>query len=95
MSTSEIVSILALLVAAGGFLLNGKKSAREDAGALGEIRGKLGSISAGIDDLRVEMRAMREKQSSMSAEIIGIKADLEGLEARFSEHMKRWHGEER
>lgn len=92
MSTGEIVSFLALLVAAGSFLLNNKKGAQEGASALGEIRGKLSSISAGIDDLRVEMRAMREKQNSMDAEIVEIKTRIKGFEKRYEEHMNQYHG---
>jgi len=91
MTTGEIISMLALGVAALGFWLNARKGTREDAGTMGEIRAKLNSISTGIDDIRVEVRSMREKQQDMAVRIAECEASCKSMHKRLDDHVQQYH----
>lgn len=60
METGVIISIAAVLISFIGLLLNGRKDTRSDAAANAIIQTKLDGIITGVDDIRVEMRTMRE-----------------------------------
>ena len=60
METTTIISLLALGVAALSLILNSKKETKSDAAALAEIKAGLNSANAGITDLRVDIRGMRD-----------------------------------
>ena len=60
METGTIVSLGALLVAFVGLALNSRKDTRADASITAIIQTKLDSLISGVDDIRVEMRSMRE-----------------------------------
>ena len=60
METSTIISLVAVLLSFGGLLLSSRKDTRTDAATTATIQAKLDSLIVGVDDIRVEMRAMRE-----------------------------------
>lgn len=60
MSVAEVIAGLAFLVALIGLVLNGRKDTRSDAAANAIIDTKLNSLIGGVDEIRVEMRSMRE-----------------------------------
>jgi len=60
MDTSLAISLGALLVAFFGLVLNSRKETRSDAAANAIITTKLDSLITGVDDIRVEMRTMRD-----------------------------------
>ncbi|MBQ1778577.1 MAG: hypothetical protein IIZ93_10515 [Acidaminococcaceae bacterium] len=60
METSTIIALGALLVSLVGLFLNGRKDTRHDAAANAIIQTKLDSLISGVDDIRVEMRTMRD-----------------------------------
>lgn len=60
METSTIISLGALLIALVGLLINSRKDTRADASVMAIVQTKLDSLISGVDDIRVEMRSMRE-----------------------------------
>ena len=60
METSTIIALGALLVSLVGLFFNGRKDTRQDAAANAIIQTKLDSLITGVDDIRVEMRTMRD-----------------------------------
>jgi len=60
LETSTIIALGALLVSLVGLFLNGRKDTRTDAAANAIIQTKLDSLITGVDDIRVEMRTMRD-----------------------------------
>lgn len=60
METGTIISICAVAISLIGLLLTGRKDTRSDAAANAIITTKLDSLISGVDDIRIEMRSMRE-----------------------------------
>ena len=60
MDASLVISLGALLVAFFGLVLNSRKETRSDAATNAIITTKLDSLITGVDDIRVEMRTMRD-----------------------------------
>lgn len=60
MELGVIISIGALLVSFIGLIFTGRKDTRSDAAANAIIQTKLDSLITGVDDIRVEMRTMRD-----------------------------------
>ena len=61
MTTGEIISLLALAVAALTLFLRGRGDVRKDAGSMARIDAVLGRIDKGVDDIRVEQRAVSRR----------------------------------
>ena len=59
MDIGVIISLAAVLISVLSLLLNGRKDVREDAAGTARLEAKLDSISSGVEDIRVETRAMR------------------------------------
>jgi len=69
-----IISGGALLVAVLGLLLNSRKETRTDAAANAIITTKLDSLITGVDDIRVEMRTMRDTMSDHGERLARVEA---------------------
>lgn len=77
MDTGVLISIGALLVAFLGLLLNGRKESRNDAASMAEIKTGLNTVNAGVNDIRVELRTMRESLTEHSERLAGVEAKAE------------------
>lgn len=60
METGVLISVAAVLISLIGLLLTGRKDTRSDAAVNAIIQTKLDSLITGVDDIRVEMRTMRD-----------------------------------
>jgi len=60
METGTIISIAAVVISLIGLIMSGRKDTRSDAATNAIIQTKLDSVINGVDDIRVEMRTMRE-----------------------------------
>ena len=60
MEAGTIISIAAVLISLVGLFMSSRKETRSDAAANAIIQTKLDSVINGVDDIRVEMRTMRE-----------------------------------
>ena len=60
MDIGVYISIGAVLISFVGLVLNTRKDTRSDAAANAIIQTKLDSLITGVDDIRVEMRTMRD-----------------------------------
>lgn len=54
------ISIGALIIAFLGLVLNSRKETRTDAATTAQIQAKLDNLITGVNDIRVEVRSMRE-----------------------------------
>ncbi len=61
MDITVVLSMAAVLISLVGLLLNSRKDTRTDAAATARMETALGNISSGVEDIRVEMRTMRNK----------------------------------
>ena len=80
METTTIISLCALAVAMLGLILNSKKETKSDAAALAKIEAGMNTANAGITDLRVDIRSMREAIGDHSERIANVEARLSQLE---------------
>lgn len=77
MDTGTIVSIGALLVALLALILNSRKETRTDAATLAEIKTQLIAVNNGVDDIRVEFRAMQSMINSHTERLARVEARAE------------------
>lgn len=74
METGVIISIAAVLISLIGLIASSRKDTRSDAAANAIIQTKLDSVITGVDDIRVEMRAMRETISDHGERLAKLEA---------------------
>ena len=60
MDHTMLLSAAAVLISLVGLMLSGRRETRNDAASSAIIQAKLDSLITGVDDIRVEMRTMRE-----------------------------------
>lgn len=95
MGISEIIALGALLVALVTLLINrnrdSNKDTKEATTAQVQTMVKLDSIASGVDDIRVEQRAMRERVDKLAERTAGVEQSaksahhrLDELEVRFN-----------
>lgn len=82
MDTATLISLCAVGIAFLGLILTSRKDTRQDAASVAEMKATLGSISNGVEDIRVEFRAMRETVSGHGARISAIEQDCKNLHHR-------------
>ena len=61
METGAIIALGSLLVAFIALLVGARRDTRGEAASQAQVHAKLDSIAGGVDDIRVEQRAMRER----------------------------------
>ena len=74
METGTVISIAAVLISMIGLIASSRKDTRSDAAASAIIQTKLDSVINGVDDIRVEMRAMRETISDHGERLAKLEA---------------------
>ena len=80
METGTIISLAAVLISFIALILNGRKDTRTDAAANAIISTKLDSVKNGVDDIRVEIRSMRENISDHGERLAKVEARLQRIE---------------
>jgi hypothetical protein len=92
MEIGVYISIGAVLISLVGLLLNGRKDTRTDAAANAIIQTKLDSLISGVDDIRVEVRSMRDTIGDHGERLARVEARaqsnthrLDSLEGKRSE----------
>ena len=74
-----IISIGALLVAFMGLLLNSRKETRNDAASLAEIKAGQNTLISGINDIRVEIRSLRDLSRELTERVAKVEAEIDLL----------------
>ena len=72
METSLIVSIIAVLFTGIGLILNTRKDTRTDAAKDAIVQTKLDNLITGVNDIRVEIRSMRDSINNHSERLVKI-----------------------
>ena len=72
METGTIIALVAMLVSALGLLLSSRKESRQDAAGTARMETKLDNISAGVEDIRVEIRTMRDRVGALSERVSAV-----------------------
>ena len=77
METTVLISIVALVVAALGLILNAKKETKADSAALTEIKTGLTTANNGISDIRVDLRQLQGSINDHSERLARMEARVE------------------
>ena len=68
------ISLAAVLISLLGLLLNSRKESRTDAASVARMETKLDSVANGVDDIRVEIRTMRDTVSDHGERLAKVEA---------------------
>ena len=85
MSTSEIIALCALGLSALVAMLNGRRSTQADAANQAKVEAKLDNVARGVDDIRVDMRALKSDISAHSAKLAELEASSKSAHHRIDE----------
>ena len=88
MDTGVIVALGALFVSAMGLLLTARKETRGSAEETAQIKTKLDSIASGVDEIRVEMRSIRERVDGLGERVAVVERDTHSINQRV-EHLEQ------
>lgn len=85
METTILLSGAAVVISLVGLLLSGRKDTRSDAANGARVEAKLDSISDGIDDIRVETRAMRNRMDSLAERLSAVESSCKSAHHRLDQ----------
>ena len=85
METTILLSGAAVVISLIGLLLSGRKDTRSDAANGARVEAKLDSISDGIDDIRVETRAMRNRMDSLAERLSAVESSCKSAHHRLDQ----------
>ena len=80
MEISQVIALVALVVAVLGLLGNSRKDTRSDAAALATIETKLNTLISGVDDIRVENKSLQKELYKHGEKIVELDARVKVLE---------------
>ena len=67
-----VISVVAVVISAIGLMLSGRKDTRSDAAENAIVQTKLDNLITGVNDIRVEIRSMRDSINNHSERIVKI-----------------------
>jgi hypothetical protein len=76
METGVLISGCALLISFVGLMLNSRKDTRADAATNAILQTKLDGIITGVDDIRIEVRSMRESINDHGERLARVESQL-------------------
>lgn len=85
MDISAILSLAAVAVSLVGLLLSSRKTTRDDAASNAEVKTMLGSISSGVEDIRVEMRTMRGRVDGLAERLSAVESSCKSAHHRLDQ----------
>lgn len=74
METGTIISLCAVAISLIGLFMTSRKDTRSDAAANAIVTTKLDSLINGVDDIRIEMRSMRESITDHGERLARVEA---------------------
>ena len=77
MDTGTVISLAAAVIAFAALLLNSRKETKTDAAALARIDTSLNTLNSGVNDIRVDLRSMRDSISDHSERLARVEARAE------------------
>jgi len=74
MGAKEYLSLAAVVISLLALLMNSRKDTRTDAAAAAKMDAKLDSISNGVENIRMDVRLVREKVDDHSERLARVEA---------------------
>lgn len=85
MDTSQVIALAALVIAVLGFLGNTRKDTRSDAAVLATIETKLNTLIGGVDEIRLESKALQKELYKHGEKIVELETRVKALEDKKEE----------
>lgn len=85
MNAEAIIALCALAVAVLMAIMSGRRDTQGSAEARAKTDAKLDSIAGGVDDIRVEQRAMRDRVDGLAERMAGVEKDCKSAHHRLDE----------
>lgn len=85
METGAIIALGSLLVAFIALLVGARRDTRGDAANQAQTMAKLDSIAGGVDDIRVEQRAMRERLDGYAERLARVEGSVKSAHHRLDQ----------
>lgn len=82
MTISEIIALGGLLVSIIVLMMSSRKDTRTSAADQARVEAKLNGIATGVDDIRVEQRAMRERVDGLAEKVSAIESSVKSAHHR-------------
>jgi uncharacterized membrane protein len=86
METGTIISLLAMLISAISLLIKSHKDSRTDASqeaaSTARMDAKLDAIASGVDDIRVDMRTMRDRLQDFGERLTAVEQSAKSAHHR-------------
>lgn len=89
MTTGEIISFVGMLIALLMLILTGRRDTRGGATEQAEVKSTLRGIAMGVDDIRVEQRAMRSDIVNLSVRVGKVEESAKSAHHRVDAHETR------
>lgn len=77
METGTIISIVSVCIAFVALLMNSKKDVKADSAAMARIETSLSTLNSGVNDIRVDLRSMRDSLADHSERLARVEARAE------------------
>lgn len=77
METGTIISLAAVAISFVALIMNGRKETKTDAAAMARIETSLGTLNSGVNDIRVDLRSMRDSLADHSERLARVEARAE------------------
>lgn len=77
METGTVISLAAVAISFVALILNGKKETKSDAAAMARIETSLSTLNSGVNDIRVDLRSMRDSLADHSERLARVEARAE------------------
>lgn len=85
MNTSEIIALCALGLSVVMAIANGRRGARTDAASQAKVETKLDSVAHGVDDIRMDMRSLKNDISAHTAKLAELESSSKSAHHRIDE----------
>lgn len=89
MDVHLILSLSAVAISLAGLMLSGRKDTRDSAAGSARLETKLDSISSGVEDIRVEVRAMRGRVDSLAERVSAVESSCKSAHHRLDQMQPR------
>lgn len=77
MDTGTVISLAAVAISFVALIMNGRKETKTDAAAIARIETSLGTLNSGVNDIRVDLRSMRDSLADHSERLARVEARAE------------------
>lgn len=85
MNAEAIIALGSLAVAVMALLLKGRGETKAAAADSARTQAKLDSIAGGVDEIRIEQRAMRDRVDGLAERVAGVEASVKSAHHRLDE----------